>query len=70
MELGYQAAHDWMGHSGMGVDRGVDQLLHMVRRIASERWVSAAERRVVGKFSGPSWVVKNLGTSKFSGGGE
>ena len=50
----------------MGVDRGADQLLHMVRRIASERWISAAEREVVGKFSGLSWMVNNIGTSKQS----
>ena len=58
-----------VGGSGrsMGVDRGVDQLLHMVRRIASERWISAAEREVVGKFSGLSWMVKNIGASKVPG---
>ena len=51
----------------MGVDRGADQILHMVWRIASERWISAAEREVVGKFSGLSWMVKNIGTSKVPG---
>ena len=52
---------------GMGVDRGTDQILHVVWRIASERRISAAEREVVGKFSGLSWMVKNIGTSKVPG---
>ena len=51
----------------MSIDRGADQILHMVRRIASERWIRAAEREVVGKFSGLAWMVKDIGTSKVPG---
>ena len=51
----------------MSIDRGADQILHKVWRIASERWIRAAEREVVGKFSGLAWMVKDIRTSKVPG---
>ena len=45
-------------------------MLHIVRCIASERWVCAAERKLESKFSSLSWMVKNIRAGKVSGGGE
>ena len=51
----------------MSIDGGADQILHKVWRIASEWWIRAAEREVVGKFGGFAWMVKDIRTSKVPG---
>ena len=48
----------------MSIDGGADQILHKVWRIASEWWIRAAEREVVGKFGGFAWMVKDIRTSE------
>ena len=48
----------------MSIDGGADQILHKIWRIASEWWIRAAERWVVGKFGGFAWMVKDIRTSE------